>query len=781
MDKEIADIGSFRQNKSKNVIRESWVKHKNSNFDQDLLELQEQFLNSNLKPSVTDIKKNKREDIIAVDLDKKAQDSSFIPNNLISDTTSKTPKDEPSNHTKSELQNSEIQYHSNEDFVDPIDSILSDSKPAAQLIKNTAPPIISSKKLNYNSLSQKNTNPLINGKSNKSTFSPSNIENIVKSENILNENYQTNSEKTKSHFIHGLSSEKVPEAFVVSSNNTPLSTPKNTSRPKKPVEKMSLFAQKRLLEKTDPTIISTLKKNSNITNSKGIKNFLTTKVVENDVKRSFISDHKPSLDGFPKMYHNDYKTNESSDINNSNSNIDSSPLDQPQESIKTSQKKKVSFYDSPKEFEPQSNKEMDEADLKISQMSQHDIMDAKEEIQHLLSPKSIDFLMKRNSSKKFLKSKARPILNDLPTSKESILSLVNEKLRQEGKAIIEDVEDDKEKGENIVKSDDFYDSNHPAKVKGSSKSKGLESKKVENKDTINLDVNDSDFYKKLKDVYFENEVSETDKMEWITSFSQAKSPSERVLENLKEQSNRVAKITRDLIDGKPSSLIDDPTSHLRFDFNGSLVDVLDDIPTYKGLHHHGENPDDAGYTIPELLHLSRSTVPGQRSIAIKLIGQILHNINTMTFSDTDSYAIYMCWLDWEGYLYFIPTWMDSYLTVQVESIKSSWTWVVGMDTFNQLPVNSNSALGNGNSAFSSQTEAVSKTFQALGLFLDELIANSHILVPELLSDRIPLSSKKMVCEIVHSLYKYNDEFASKLDSQKSILSTVSEIKNKRLL
>lgn len=51
----------------------------------------------------------------------------------------------------------------------------------------------------------------------------------------------------------------------------------------------------------------------------------------------------------------------------------------------------------------------------------------------------------------------------------------------------------------------------------------------------------------------------------------------------------------------------------RFDLSGNLLtrEMQESLPTYHGLHHHGEDPDLAGYTILELLHLSKSTVPGQ--------------------------------------------------------------------------------------------------------------------------------------------------------------------------
>lgn len=54
----------------------------------------------------------------------------------------------------------------------------------------------------------------------------------------------------------------------------------------------------------------------------------------------------------------------------------------------------------------------------------------------------------------------------------------------------------------------------------------------------------------------------------------------------------------------------------RFDLSGNLLtkEMQESIPTHHGLHHHGNDPELAGYTILELLHLAKSTVPGQVSL-----------------------------------------------------------------------------------------------------------------------------------------------------------------------
>ncbi|PRT56772.1 RNA polymerase II-associated protein RBA50 [Wickerhamiella sorbophila] len=69
-------------------------------------------------------------------------------------------------------------------------------------------------------------------------------------------------------------------------------------------------------------------------------------------------------------------------------------------------------------------------------------------------------------------------------------------------------------------------------------------------------------------------------------------------------------------------------SEIRFDFNGNLLTPRQSraIDGSKGLHHHGDAPSAAGYTILELAHLARSSHPAQRSMAIQTLGRVLHKL-----------------------------------------------------------------------------------------------------------------------------------------------------------
>lgn len=75
-------------------------------------------------------------------------------------------------------------------------------------------------------------------------------------------------------------------------------------------------------------------------------------------------------------------------------------------------------------------------------------------------------------------------------------------------------------------------------------------------------------------------------------------------------------------------------SELRFDFRGDLITprMSRMIDQSAGLHHHGDAPSAAGYTIPELAHLARSSVASQRAMAIQTVGRVLHKLYSGKFN-----------------------------------------------------------------------------------------------------------------------------------------------------
>lgn len=97
-------------------------------------------------------------------------------------------------------------------------------------------------------------------------------------------------------------------------------------------------------------------------------------------------------------------------------------------------------------------------------------------------------------------------------------------------------------------------------------------------------------------------------------------------ENLFEESAESEKLS-----WTKTSLVNSEHSDVRFDFKGEIIEKTS-IPSHSGLYHHGDQPDLPGYTILELLHLSKSTVLTQRVISFKTISRIVKKIYNAEYS-----------------------------------------------------------------------------------------------------------------------------------------------------
>lgn len=115
-----------------------------------------------------------------------------------------------------------------------------------------------------------------------------------------------------------------------------------------------------------------------------------------------------------------------------------------------------------------------------------------------------------------------------------------------------------------------------------------------------LDLEDPEFLDKLHEKYYPDLPKETSKLAWMKE----PLPQQRIT-------------TYEAI------------SDMRFDFKGDLVELSEEnsqVPSHLGLHHHSDNPSLPGYTLSELLHLTRSVVPTQRCLGIQMLGRILHKL-----------------------------------------------------------------------------------------------------------------------------------------------------------
>lgn len=125
-----------------------------------------------------------------------------------------------------------------------------------------------------------------------------------------------------------------------------------------------------------------------------------------------------------------------------------------------------------------------------------------------------------------------------------------------------------------------------------------------------LDPSSKTFLEDLHQKYFPSLPSDPDKLEWM----QPANPKDNTYD--------------------PSATAFN-AKDIRFNFRGELLPpkTASEIPVTEGLHHHGDAPDAAGYTVGELAHLSRSTYPAQRCIAFQTLGRILYRLSKGEFGD----------------------------------------------------------------------------------------------------------------------------------------------------
>ncbi|KAI0189134.1 RPAP1-like protein [Xylaria flabelliformis] len=129
-----------------------------------------------------------------------------------------------------------------------------------------------------------------------------------------------------------------------------------------------------------------------------------------------------------------------------------------------------------------------------------------------------------------------------------------------------------------------------------------------------LDPSDPNFLQNLHKKYFPSLPADPSKLAWMAPIPTPNSAADR---------------DSPYYPGQDSL----PISALRFDFRGALLPprIARAVPTTKGLHHHGEAPEAAGYTIRELARLARSAVPGQRCVAYQTLGRILYRLGKGEF------------------------------------------------------------------------------------------------------------------------------------------------------
>ncbi|KAK5126261.1 hypothetical protein LTR85_010496 [Meristemomyces frigidus] len=252
----------------------------------------------------------------------------------------------------------------------------------------------------------------------------------------------------------------------------------------------------------------------------------------------------------------------------------------------------------PKSWEEEEKQRIDEENQqKLASMSATEIDEERRELMSSLSPALIERLLKRSninsgSSESDLSSElpAPPVLPEKPkkTSTKTV-SFAQPQVEDEMPEDDADVDHEEASPAEPLPHDSVHFPRPPQAPE--------------------LDPSSATFLEDLHEKYFPSLPADPDKLEWM-QLSHAK----------------------DIYDPTASAF---SAKELRFSFNGELLPPKTAalIPVTDGLHHHGNAPDAAGYTIPELAHLSRSTYAAQRCIAFQTLGRILYRLGKGEFGD----------------------------------------------------------------------------------------------------------------------------------------------------
>ncbi|KAI9337639.1 hypothetical protein BD770DRAFT_401070 [Pilaira anomala] len=157
--------------------------------------------------------------------------------------------------------------------------------------------------------------------------------------------------------------------------------------------------------------------------------------------------------------------------------------------------------------------------------------------------------------------------------------------------------------------------NKSSKAKTKEEEEATPKKKEKKKVCFEKEVEDKDDLLEMKKQYYADVPTENEKLVWMDNrflTADIKAQEAKRLKELEFESDEANATEAEKVYRK-----------VRFDLQGQIIDQNKDISVYKGLHHHGDEPEKAGYTLAELFYLARSQVPSQRSMVLNTLGRII--------------------------------------------------------------------------------------------------------------------------------------------------------------
>ncbi|KAJ1957707.1 hypothetical protein EC988_000693 [Linderina pennispora] len=548
--------------------------------------------------------------------------------------------------------------------------------------------------------------------------------------------------------------------------NSPAQQPKVVPNQQEPPKKLSLFAQRRLAKQQETAGSAITKSNKIGLDSRSDATFLPklmAPVPEHKVTEPVLPpEPKPRASGFPEIP-TDFKLAKAAEKDK-----------QIAAGIKKPGSDEHKSGELWAQVRGQASKENEE---RISGMSAEEIAEAQGEIQELLSSELIARLRARKKNSVDVAASKQGTTTKGPMQETVAGNSVQEPSTAKKQVRFASVEDASDNDD-----DDDMVPPPPPPAEWVDESSGTTTGGKQSS-TIDADNNetgaDSAFYGQLKRKYFPTEVVEEAKLAWILGHNQAKSPVERALHiSQKEEEQAASAALNQAANATEGDLMAKGIAHVRFAFDGQIMaeETASEVPTHLGLHHHGDDPERPGYTIPELLHLSRSTVPAQRTVAMSTLGAILHRINFGAWDLAQTIEVYMGLLDWEAEHYFAQGIIDANKTSRCEAIVALWTWVVEMAKYNalvRLSLASDSSEADAPTGLPgadinlmpdskvAKGPLVSRTFAALDrIITPAFLANIYDIVHLSL---VPDQQLLMLAECVRQLGQMSDDFKQRIN------------------
>ena len=260
------------------------------------------------------------------------------------------------------------------------------------------------------------------------------------------------------------------------------------------------------------------------------------------------------------------------------------------------------------DFEVQERAEIGEENKRrIAAMSDEDIEEARAELMANLNPGLIQKLLKRATIDDENPGQSRQVQTQ---------ARVEEEHRQH--EATEDLDTHVESNESPVPAEEVGEKPYPVSHSGPPSESSIHFPVPPRASStfIPLDPNSPAFLSDLRTHYFPDTPHDPSSLSWLqdpTTEENEESPYNPSRDNYS-------------------------TTQLRFSFTGTIIPPAEslEIPVEKGLHHHGLAPSSAGYSIPELAILSRSTLPNQRCIAYQVLGRILFRLGRGDFGPRGS-------------------------------------------------------------------------------------------------------------------------------------------------